>query len=101
MPLFQTTVVKKYLKNQQVAEITKKWEVYENHFLNPTIQENIRNSKEEQYKEGFLRDLFVNILGYTQNPDTNQIQTTDAKIDQMVYELYGLTDDEISIIENS
>jgi hypothetical protein len=28
-----------------------------------------------------------------------QIDTTDKKIDQLVYELYGLTDDEIKIVE--
>ena len=30
-----------------------------------------------------------------------QITTTDQEIDKMVYELYGLTDEEISIVENS
>ena len=30
-----------------------------------------------------------------------QIDETDRKIDQMVYELYGLTDEEIQIVENS
>ena len=30
-----------------------------------------------------------------------QITATDKEIDQMVYELYGLTDDEIKIVENS
>ena len=28
-----------------------------------------------------------------------EIDTTDKEIDQMVYELYGLTDDEIAIVE--
>ncbi|WP_242521388.1 Eco57I restriction-modification methylase domain-containing protein [Tamlana sp. s12] len=31
----------------------------------------------------------------------NQINQTDKEIDAMVYELYGLTDDEIAIVENS
>lgn len=31
----------------------------------------------------------------------NQIDQTDREIDQMVYTLYGLTDDEIKIIEKS
>lgn len=31
----------------------------------------------------------------------NQINQTDKDIDQMVYELYGLTEEEIRIIENS
>ncbi|MCB0541447.1 MAG: hypothetical protein KDE33_28330, partial [Bacteroidetes bacterium] len=31
----------------------------------------------------------------------NKIDTTDAEIDQMVYKLYGLTEEEIKIVENS
>jgi len=30
-----------------------------------------------------------------------QIDTTDKEIDQMVYELYGLTEEEIAIVENN
>tara|TARA_R110002072_G_scaffold59685_1_gene151936 strand:+ start:530 stop:655 length:126 start_codon:yes stop_codon:yes gene_type:complete len=30
-----------------------------------------------------------------------QINQTDKEIDQMVYELYGLTEDETAIVENS
>ncbi len=30
-----------------------------------------------------------------------QITQTDAQIDRMVYELYGLTDEEIAIVENN
>ena len=31
----------------------------------------------------------------------HQIDTTDKEIDQMVYQLYGLTEDEIKIVENN
>ncbi|MBW4359356.1 hypothetical protein [Flavobacterium taihuense] len=31
----------------------------------------------------------------------NQIDKTDKEIDKMVYELYGLTEEEIEIVENS
>src|SRR5690606_19438229 len=79
MPLFQSTVVTKYLKSQDSANLNEKWDLYKSHFLNPTIQENIRNSKEEQYQEGFLRDLFVKILGYTLNPENNFNLTTELK----------------------
>ena len=79
MPLFQNTIVQKYLKAQNAEYILEKWQAYKTHFLNPTIQENIRNSKEEQYQEGFLRDLFVKILGYTLNPDNNFNLTTELK----------------------
>jgi hypothetical protein len=32
-------------------------------------------------------------------PKERQIDATDKKIDQLVYELYGLTEEEIKIIE--
>ncbi len=79
MPLFQKSVITKYLKTQDKTILTKKWTDFKNHFHNPTIQENIRNSKEEQYQEGFLRDLFVKILGYSLNPDSNFNLTTEYK----------------------
>lgn len=31
----------------------------------------------------------------------NQIDATDRQIDRLVYELYGLTDDEIAIVEEA
>ena len=79
MALFQSTVVQKYLKAQNQKELQEKWEAFQAHFHNPSIQENIRNAKEEQYQEGFLRDLFVKILGYTLNPDTDFNLTTELK----------------------
>ena len=79
MSLFQQSIVKKYLKSQNEKIVTEKWEKYSSYFLNPDIQENIRQSKEEQYQEGFLRDLFVKILGYTLNPETNFNLTTELK----------------------
>ena len=43
------------------------------------IQENIQNSKEEQYQGEFLIDLFVNVLGYTKNPTPDFNLTTELK----------------------
>lgn len=57
MPLFQSTVVNKYLNTQDSATLKNKWQVFQDHFHNPIIQENIRNSKEEQYQAGFLINL--------------------------------------------
>jgi len=79
MPLFQNTVVTRQLKTQNKTLISEKWLAYKAHFFNPAIQENIRNAKEEQYQEGFLRDLFVTIFGYTLNPETNFNLTTELK----------------------
>jgi hypothetical protein len=61
MGLFQSTVVEKYINTQNQKVLKEKWEAYKVHFHDPNIQENIRNAKEEQYQEGFLRDLFVKL----------------------------------------
>lgn len=79
MSLFQNTVITKYLKTQPKEELAAKWQLFKDHFQNATIQENIRNSKEEQYQGGFIIDLFVNVLGYTKNPTPNFNITTEYK----------------------
>ena len=63
MSLFQKSVLNKYIKQLDKAKVDKAYKKYANHFLNLTIQENIRNSKEEEYQGIFLTDLFVTILG--------------------------------------
>ena len=82
---FQNSVIKRYLALLDKEQVTKAWEVYRAYFLNKEIQDNIRSSKEEQFQEGFLRELFVKVLGYTLNPSPNfnliteQKNETDAK----------------------
>ena len=71
MPLFQNSVLKKYLKSQHTEELKEKWALFKAYFHNSTIQENIRNLKEEEFQEGFVRELFVEVLGYTLNPNPN------------------------------
>ncbi|WP_417885571.1 Eco57I restriction-modification methylase domain-containing protein [Zunongwangia sp.] len=71
MALFQTSVLKKYLKAQDNSVISKAYKKFSSYFLNPKIQENIKSSKEEEYQGIFLTELFVNILGYTMKPNTN------------------------------
>lgn len=79
MAMFQKTVISKYLHTQNLFTLDNQWDLFCAHFHNPVIQENIRNSKEEQYQEGFLRDLFVTILGYRLNPADNFNLTTEYK----------------------
>lgn len=79
MSLFQNAVVSKYLQALNQDSINQKWNEFTTYFHNPERQENIRNSKEEQYQEGFLRELFVKILGYTLNPEPNFNLTTEYK----------------------
>ncbi|MDR0970690.1 MAG: hypothetical protein LBM67_09165, partial [Lentimicrobiaceae bacterium] len=84
MSLFQDTVLKKYLTAES-EKIAVAYRRFADYFLNSDRQENIRNSKEEQFQEGFLRELFVKVLGYTLNPDpcfnliTEKKNETDSK----------------------
>jgi len=62
----------------------------------------IKTLKEEEYQDGFLRDIFINVFGYTLKPDANfnlvrefKNQTDDKKADGAI-----LQDDKaIAIIE--
>ncbi len=79
MALFQNTVLNTFLNRQDEVAIAKAYKKFTKYFHNASIQQNIRNSKEEQFQEGFLRELFVNIFGYTLNPNANFNLTTELK----------------------
>jgi len=79
MAFFQKTVEQKYLKQLDAKLIDTKYLEFTSYFGDAEIQQNIRNSKEEQYQEGFLRELFVKILGYKLNPTPNFNLTTEYK----------------------
>ncbi|MBN1463666.1 MAG: Eco57I restriction-modification methylase domain-containing protein [Paludibacteraceae bacterium] len=71
MSFFQNAVLTKYINHLNKETVSAAYSTFKAHFHNATIQENIRTSKEEEYQEGFLRDLFVGVLGYTLNPAPN------------------------------
>ena len=77
--LIQKNIVKKYLNLLGEDQVIKPWEQYQQFFLNEDIQTNIHKIKEEQFQEGFLRELFVKVLGYTINPSPNYNLTTEQK----------------------
>ncbi len=79
MPLFQKSVLKKHILDLNTAEMDNAFQRYVAYFHNATIQQNIRNAKEEQFQEGFLRELFGNVLNYTLNPNPNFNLTTELK----------------------
>ncbi len=61
--------------------------------------------KSSEYNEAKLRDDFLNpffsALGWDMQKATlqNAVTATDQQIDALVYELYGLTEDEIKLVE--
>ena len=79
MSIFQKSIVKKHISSENQEVLKAKWNLFTSYFHNVTIQENIYNSKEEQFQEGFLRELFVKVLGYTLNPEPNFNLTTEYK----------------------
>jgi type I restriction-modification system DNA methylase subunit len=79
MALFQQSVIKKHIESLDSKTIDQKWQIFTSIFHNSIKQSNIRNSKEEQFQEGFLRELFVGVFGYTINPDENFNLLTELK----------------------
>ena len=77
--LLQKNIVKKYMGLLDDEQVKAAWGQYKSYFLNKDIQQNIRQSKEEQFQEGFLRELFVKVLGYTLNPSPNFNLITEKK----------------------
>lgn len=77
--LFQKTIIKKYLGLLKEEAVSEAWNRFQAYFLDAQIQANIKQSKEEQFQEGFLRELFVNVLGYTLNPSSNYNLITEKK----------------------
>ena len=77
--LFQKNIIKKYLATLPLEDLNQAWSQYKSYFLNPDIQSNIQQSKEEQFQEGFLRELFVKVLGYTLNPSPDYNLITEQK----------------------
>lgn len=79
MGLYQRSVLKNYLSALDDNKVSNAYTEFKSFFFNPVTQQNIRNSKEEQFQEGFLRELFVKILGYTLNPDADYNLISEMK----------------------
>lgn len=79
MPLFQKSVVNKYLKNLNQQAVEEAYKQFQQFYDDAERIENIRLLKEENYQEGFLREIFVDVLGYTINPNKNYNLTTEYK----------------------
>lgn len=71
MALFQTSVLKKHIHQQDKELVAKAFKKFTKYFHDLKIQENIRSSKEEEYQGIFLTELFSKVLGYTMKPNAN------------------------------
>ncbi|MBL7110413.1 MAG: N-6 DNA methylase [Bacteroidales bacterium] len=79
MSFFQNSVINKYLAAIDKQAVDALYIKFKEYFHNPDRQQNIREAKEEQFQEGFLRELFVNILRYTLYPEPAHNLTTEYK----------------------
>ncbi len=79
MSLFQKSVLNKYLNSLDSAEVDKAYLNFNQFYSDEERIENIKLLKEENYQEGFLREIFVDVLGYTINPNKNYNLTTEFK----------------------
>lgn len=77
--MFQTSVFRKYIRGIEQDVVDAAWAKFRETFLNEEKQRNIRNSHEIQYQEGFCRDLFCHVLGYTINPEPGFNLKTEQK----------------------
>ena len=69
--MFQNTIIKKYISSQNKDSQLVKWDLFKKFFHGKERQNSIRELKEEEYQEGFMRDLFVGVLGYILKPSDN------------------------------
>jgi hypothetical protein len=89
-------------KEFKVVKLSKKLETYfelsEDEFIEELRKKkvNTKSRKNREYLEREFNESLTII-----NPLIQEIEQTDKEIDQMVYELYGLTEEEIKIIEDS
>ncbi|WP_161626088.1 Eco57I restriction-modification methylase domain-containing protein [Hugenholtzia roseola] len=79
MSLFQKNVLKEYAQAQNSEAVQQAFEKFKTHFGNPQMQELILTAKEEQYQEGFLKDLMVEVFGYTLFPSPDYDLITEFK----------------------
>jgi hypothetical protein len=79
MPIFQKSVINKYLKNLDNDKVNLVFKQFQRFYGDKLRLFDIVHLKEENYQEGFLREVFVQSLGYTIRPDLNYNLTTEYK----------------------
>lgn len=78
MPLFQDSIVKKYLSKIEESVIESAYLEYKRVY-SPDKIKNIKIAKEEQYQEGFIKDVFGSVLGYSVYPESPYNIETEKK----------------------
>jgi len=79
MSIFQKSIINKYLKSLDNEKVNLAFKQFQTFYGNKLRLFEILHLKEENYQEGFLREIFVQSLGYTLRPDLNHDLTTEYK----------------------
>jgi type I restriction-modification system DNA methylase subunit len=79
MSIFQKSIINKYLKNLDNEKVNIAFKQFQKFYGDKLRLFEILHLKEENYQEGFLREIFVQSLGYTLRPDLNHNLTTEYK----------------------
>jgi len=78
MAIFQESIIQKHLKGIEEAELELAYKKYKEVYGVQKI-ENIKKAKEEQYQEGFIKDIFGHVLGYSIFPEQPYNIQTETK----------------------
>ena len=70
MSIFQKSVINNHLSQLDKAQVEQAFARFNENYSFSKITE-IEKMKEEEYQDGFLRDIFVEVLGYTLKPAEN------------------------------
>lgn len=70
MSLFQKSVLNKHLNNLDDTKVAHAYTQFQEIYNLQKIEQ-IKQLKEEEYQDGFLRDIFVDVLGYVLRPEEN------------------------------
>jgi len=70
MQIFQKSVIQKHVSNLDKDKVDKAFDIFRQNYSQAKIEQ-IKTLKEEEYQDGFFRDVFVDVLGYTLRPDEN------------------------------
>ncbi|MDR3197636.1 MAG: N-6 DNA methylase [Planctomycetaceae bacterium] len=76
--MFQKILLQNYIENN-ADKIHSAYKRFIAFFHDAQKQAYLRSCKEEQFQEGFLRELFVNVLGYKMFPEQNYNLITEEK----------------------
>ncbi|MDG1729211.1 MAG: Eco57I restriction-modification methylase domain-containing protein [Algibacter sp.] len=68
MPIFQKSIVDKYLDTLDAGVLDKAYDSYKEVYSAEKIKR-IKTLNEEKYQAGFLKDIFGSVLGYTIDPE--------------------------------